>query len=75
MKTVEEIKRDILDMSQYANFPPTDKQAWYCAKLLSEHGTDFDGYSDGTRPVTGKQISQLIGQLIENAYGYITYND
>jgi len=63
---IQKLKRDILDFSQYATYPPTDKQAWYCAKLLAERGCSTVDTMFDTTTVTGKDVSQLIDLLLNN---------
>lgn len=71
MKTLLQIKQDILYSAQYSTSPPTGKQAWYCAKLLSERGANADSVFEG-ESITKKSVSALIDLLIKNPTMFVS---
>lgn len=66
MKTLNQVKKDIISETQYLSDACSDKQAWYLAKLLTERGADADSLFNCADRPTSKSVSLTIDLMLKN---------
>jgi len=77
MKTINEVKQDLISNSQHVINSPSDKQCWYLAKLLTERGEDATGLISASfhgEEITSRLVSQEIDALVNNTGMYAPNN-
>lgn len=77
MKSINEIKQDLIDNSQHVINSPSDKQCWYLAKLLSEKGEDASGLISASfhgEEINSRLVSKEIDRLKNNTGMYAPNN-